>query len=147
MTTGEKQKTVRSEEAGLDALSRQFLPGVYRAAAIVGLLGLIGLSAFASGDMAANFGIGTLLGMGMVYSTEHIVRRYLVPTDNLKRGRRRLMALMLAKLPVLGVVLFFVTRSAWHHPIGLVLGLGVMPGMLTVCGIFRFWSMIGVKNG
>lgn len=147
MLTVEKQSVVHPETDGTDEMTGQFLSGVYRAASVVGLLGLVGLSSFASGDMAANFGIGTFLGMAMVYSTEQIVRRYLVPTDKPNRSRRRLMALMFAKLPVVGGILFFVTRASWSHPIGLVLGVGVMPGVLTVCGVFRFWRMAGVKNG
>lgn len=147
MLTVEKQNDVHPETAAIDEMTGQFLSGVYRAAAVIGLLGLAGFSSFASGDMAANFGIGAFLGMAMVYSTEQIVRRYLVPTDRPNRSRRRLMALMLAKLPVLGGVLFFVTKASWSHPIGLVLGFGVMPGVLTVCGVFRFWRMAGARNG
>jgi hypothetical protein len=129
----------RVESSRVDPAPRRFLSRVYQANAVIGLAGLIVSSLLGSGELAASFGSGALLSMGAVFSTERFVRRCLVPTGKPGHNRIRLLALMTAKIPALAVILYLITRSEWFHPVGFTLGLGVMPVVLTFCGVF--WLM------
>ena len=65
-------------------------------------------------------------------------RHYITPSENIKRNRRRLLLLLLAKLPILGIMLFFVTSEDWFHPIGLFCGVSMIPLTLTLYGMAVF---------
>lgn len=123
-----------------EKVNAQFLPRVYRGVAIVALASLVGLSILGATPMAATFGFGAFLSVGLLYSTERLVRGFLTPTDRPRQGRRRLIALMLAKLPLVLGILFLVSSAKWFHPIGLILGLALMPTIVTVCGVFWLFS-------
>lgn len=124
-----------------DKANVQFLPRVYRGVAVLAVALLIGLSLFGATHLAVSFGFGAFLSVGLLYSTERLVRGILTPTDRPKQSRRRLIVLMLAKLPVILCILFLVSNARWFHPLGLILGLALMPSVLTVCSVFWFLSV------
>ncbi|MBM3264308.1 MAG: ATP synthase subunit I [candidate division Zixibacteria bacterium] len=121
-----------------------FLSKVYKWSLLCTLTGLVVLIGLGYLDAGANFGIGAMVGLFMMYSTGHLVQRYLIPADQPFKNRRRLMALMMAKLPILVGVLYLVTTADWFHPAGFILGLSILPVMLTISGMgWLFFSETG----
>lgn len=129
-------------EPGADASSgsigeplRRFLPRVYRISAVLTVVGTIAARVAGADLLAVNFFIGSLIGLTMLYITAWLVRRYITPAARIKRNRNRLFLLLMAKLPLLGLVLYFVTSGDWFHPIGLLSGVSMIPFTLTLCGL------------
>ena len=120
-----------------ETLSR-FLPRVYRINALLTVVGAIAALVAGADLLAANFFIGSMIGLLMLYITSWLVRRYITPAKKIKRNRNRLILLLMAKFPILGLLLYFVTSGDWFHPIGLLLGVSMMPFTLTLCGLILF---------
>ena len=117
---------------------KRFLPRVYRINALLTVVGAIAARVAGADLLAVNFFVGSMIGMLMLYTTAWLVRRYITPSKHIRRNRIRLMLLLLAKLPFLGLALFFVTSGDWFHPIGLLLGVSMMPFTLTLYGLTLF---------
>jgi uncharacterized membrane protein YhdT len=114
---------------------RRFLPRVYRINAVLTIVGVIAARVAGADLFAVNFFVGSIIGLSMLYITAWLVRRYVTPGAHIKRNRNRLFLLLLAKLPLLGIVLFLVTSGDWFHPIGLLTGVSMTPLTLTLCGL------------
>ncbi len=123
---------------GADTALKRFLPRVFRINALLIIAGVIAARVAGADMLAVNFFAGSMIGLLMLYTTARLVRRYLAPSVHIKRNRIRLLLLLLAKLPLIGVVLFFVTSGAWFHPIGLFLGVSMIPFTLTLYGLGLF---------
>ncbi len=117
---------------------RPFLTRVFRISAVLAIVGTVAARVAGAQLLAVNFFIGSMIGMLMLYTTARLVRRYVTPSARIKRNRNRLILLLLAKFPLLGLVLYFVTSGDWFHPIGLLLGVSMMPFMLTLYGLILF---------
>jgi hypothetical protein len=117
---------------------KRFLPGVYRICALLTVVGTIAARVAGADLLAVSFFMGSVIGLIMLYSTAWMVRRYITPSARLKRNRIRLMLLLFAKLPVLGVILYFVTSGTWFHPVGMLLGVSMVPFTLTLYGLTLF---------
>ncbi len=120
-----------------EPLSR-FLPRIYRISAVLTIVGTIAARVSGADLLAVNFFVGSIIGLLMLYTTVKLVRRYITPSAHIKRNRIRLLVLLLAKLPLLGFLLFFVTSGDWFHPIGLLLGVSLMPFTMTLYGLILF---------
>ncbi len=114
---------------------RRFLPRVYRINAVLTIVGVIAARVAGADLFAVNFFVGSIIGLSMLYITAWLVRRYVTPGAHIKRNRNRLFLLLLAKLPLLGIVLFLVTSGDWFHPVGLLSGVSMTPLTLTLCGL------------
>ena len=115
-----------------------FLSRTYRLTALFAILGVIAARVAGADWLAINYFVGVVIGLVMLYTTARLVRRYMMPSEQLKKNRIRLLLLLFAKLPILGIVLFFVTRTEWFQPIGLLLGLSMTLFVLTLCGLIFF---------
>ena len=113
----------------------RFLPRVYRISAVLTIVGTIAARVAGADLLAVNFFVGSMIGLTMLYLTAWLVRRYVAPGARIKRNRNRLFLLLMAKLPLLGIVLYFVTSGDWFHPIGLLTGVSMTPFTLTLCGL------------
>lgn len=114
---------------------RRFLPRVYRISAVLTIVGTIAARVAGADQLAVNFFVGSMIGLSMLFITAWLVRRYVAPGARIKRNRNRLFLLLMAKLPLLGIVLYFVTTGDWFHPIGLLTGVSMTPFTLTLCGL------------
>ncbi len=142
-TEGIAGETGADPEGGMSAGIRseplkRFLPRVYRINALLTVVGAIAARVAGADLLAVNYFMGSMISMLMLYSTAWLVRRYITPSARIKRNRIRLMLLLLAKLPMLGVVLYFVTSGTWFHPVGLLLGVSMVPFTLTLYGLTLF---------
>ena len=120
---------------GADEPLKRFLPRVYRISAALTVVGAIAARVAGADLLAVNFFVGSMIGLSMLYITAWLVRRYITPGARIKRNRNRLFLLLMAKLPLLGIVLYFVTSGGWFHPIGLLTGVSLVPLTLTLCGL------------
>lgn len=114
---------------------RRFLSRVYRISAVLTIVGVIAARVAGADLFSVNFFVGSLIGLSMLYITAWLVRRYMTAGAHIKRNRNRLFLLLLAKLPLLGIVLYLVTSAGWFHPIGLLTGVSMIPLTLTLCGL------------
>ena len=114
---------------------RRFLPRVYRISAVLTVVGTIAARVAGADLLAVNFFTGSFIGLLLLYVTAWLVRRYMTPGAHIKRNRNRLFLLLMAKLPLLGIVLYFVTSGDWFHPIGFLMGVSLTPFTLTLCGL------------
>lgn len=114
---------------------RRFLPRVYRICAVLTIVGTIAARVAGADLLAVNFFVGSMIGLMMLYVTAWLVRRFVTPGAQIKRNRNKLFLLLMAKLPLLGIVLYFVTSGDWFHPIGLLTGVSLIPFTLTLCGL------------
>lgn len=138
-STGEIPNTEAPKDlTGAATKLRRFLARVYKINAVLAVVGVIAARVVGADLIAVNFFAGSMIGLVMLYTTARLVRHYITPSENIKRNRRRLLLLLLAKLPVLGLMLFFVTSEDWFHPIGLFLGVSMIPFTLTLYGITLF---------
>ena len=124
----------QSTEHGGEPLKR-FLTRVYRISAVLTVVGAIAARVAGADLLAVNFFVGSMIGLSMLYLTAWLVRRYVTPGTRIKRNRNRLFLLLLAKLPLLGLVLYLVTSGGWFHPIGLLMGVSLVPFTLSLCGL------------
>lgn len=125
---------------------RRFLPRVYRVSAVLTVVGAVAARVAGADLLAVNFFVGSMTGLTMLYITAWLVRRYVTPGARVKRNRNRLFLLLMAKLPLLGIVLYFVTSSEWFHPIGLLTGVSLVPFTVTLCGLILL-ARQGSENG
>ena len=114
---------------------RRFLPRVYKISAVLTIVGTIAARVAGADLLAVNFFVGSMIGLMMLYVTAWLVRRFVTPGAQIKRNRNKLFLLLMAKLPLLGIVLYFVTSGNWFHPIGLLTGVSLIPFTLTLCGL------------
>ena len=114
---------------------RRFLPRVYRISAVLTIVGTIVARVAGADLLAVNFFVGSIIGLMMLYVTAWLVRRFVTPGEQIKRNRNKLFLLLMAKLPLLGIVLYLVTSGSWFHPIGLLTGVSLTPFTLTLCGL------------
>ena len=114
---------------------RRFLPRVYRVSAVLTVVGTIVARVAGADLLAVNFFTGSMIGLLMLYVTAWMVRRYMTPGAHIKRNRNRLFLLLMAKLPLLGIVLYFVTSGNWFQPIGFLMGVSMTPFTMTLCGL------------
>lgn len=136
---GEISQTEVPEELGAPAIKlRRFMTRIYQINAVLAVVGVIAARIVGADLIAVNFFVGSMIGLLMLYATVRLVRHYITPSENIKRNRRRLLLLLLAKLPILGIMLFFVTSEDWFHPIGLFCGVSMIPFTLTLYGMAVF---------
>lgn len=121
-----------------DDMSERFLARVYRISLILTLVGVLAINWAGAPMFAVNFVIGAGISVLLVRSTQALVQRHLIPAERPREQRRRFLLLMFAKVPVLIVLFFLLTDGAWFHPLGLILGLSMMPLCITVYGGMKF---------
>jgi hypothetical protein len=115
-------------EAGID---ERFLARTYRTGVLIGLLIAIVLGLAYRVGAALSFAIGGALSLGLLWLLEYTVSRYLGSSGGSKNSKV-LLALILAKYPVLMVGFYFLVKASWLSPGALAAGLGLSFGTIAL---------------
>ena len=123
-----------------DDISVRFLQRVYRLAWMLTLVGILVIGGSGSSVLALNFLIGACISVMALRSTQMLVQRYLIPVIQPRGQRWRFLFLLFAKVPLLIILFFIVTDVSWCRPLGLVLGVSIIPLAITLYGAMKIMT-------
>lgn len=118
---------------GTDSLLNS-LPG-----RVAGWAFAVGLGAmFAAAPMSPPIGYGVAVGAGLMVGLLEFYRRLapvLVDARRPRRSRAVFWIVWIVKWPLLAIVLYLSLRHGWASPLGLGIGIGIVPMVATTFGL------------
>ena len=124
-----------------DNSPNRFFNQVYRWSLALTLIGAVILGVSGSLTLALNYIIGVGANLMFIRITQLMVQRYLVPDHISQHGRKKLMVLLLVKLPFLAIVCGIVVMMSWFQPFGFLLGVSVVPLLILIYGGIKSRSL------